>query len=428
MLINKKEMEVKNCYLNEHNSEYARNGENERMERNHIWTKDFIVLLTSNFFVSLTFYLLMTSMAVYAIQTFHANESKAGLAASIFIIGALFARLFAGKFIDAIGRKKMLYSGLSLFFLGTIAYLFVTKMGLLMIIRFIHGIGFGISTTTLTTVNMSTLPKNKRGEGTSYFSLSTAAGTAIGPMLAMFITNVFSYEMFIVCVIFSACALLSPALGTIVEIDLTPEQKETIKRSFHLNDFFEKKALPLALLMFIGGIAYSGIVSFINSYAMENQLTSAASFFFVVYAIFLFLGRPIAGKIFDAKGENIVVYPSFVMFAASLLFITYASNGFILLLAGACLALGYGTIISSMQTLVAKVSPPERLGLAISTFFICMDGGMGLGPYLLGFIVERFGFHTMYFVLAISIFCLIPVYYIVHGKKASLSQKQKMVA
>lgn len=390
------------------------------MSRDKIWTKDFIVLLLSNFLVSLTFYLLMTSMAVYAVHEFHVSESRAGLAASIFIIGALAARVFSGKFIDVIGRKKMLYGGLGLFLIGSIAYLFVTNISLLMVIRFIHGIGFGVSTTTLTTVNMSTLPISKRGEGTGYFSLSTAAGTAIGPFLALFITNHFNYDMmFIYCIIFSALALLSPALGTVTEIHLTEEEKENIKKGFHLKDFYEKKALPVSMIMFIGGIAYSGIVSFINSYAIALNLTDAASFFFVVYAIFLFLGRPVAGKIFDAKGENIVVYPSFVMFAISLLLVTVAKNGFILLLAGAFLALGYGTIISSMQTIVAKVSPPHRLGLGISTFFICMDGGMGLGPYLLGLVVEHFGFSTMYFILSIIIILMIPIYYLVHGRKAN---------
>ena len=393
------------------------------MEREKIWTKDFVFLLTSNFLVSLSFYLLMTTMAVYAIQQFNVTESRAGLAASIFIIGALIARLFAGKFIDVIGRKKMLYSGLILFLIGSITYLFVTSIGFLMVIRFIHGIGFGISTTILTTASMSILPRDKQGEGIGYFSLSTAAGTAIGPFLALYLTSHFSYNtMFINCIIFSFIALVSTALGTITEVDLTSEQKQKIKKSFRFKDFYEKEALPIALLMFISGMVYSGVISFINSYAIELNLTKAASFFFVVYAIFLFLCRPIAGKIFDKKGENIVVYPSFIFFAISLLLITFVKNGFMLLLAGVFLALGYGTILSSMQTIVGKVSPPHRLGLAISTFFICMDAGMGTGPYILGLIAEQFGFHSMYSVLAIAIFFLIPAYYLVHGKKASTAK------
>lgn len=77
------------------------------MQRDRMWTKDFIVLLASNFFIVLTFYLLLTSMAVYAMKYFHASKSSAGLAASIFVIGAMAARLYAGKFIDVVGRKRI---------------------------------------------------------------------------------------------------------------------------------------------------------------------------------------------------------------------------------------------------------------------------------------------------------------------------------
>ena len=225
--------------------------------------------------------------------------------------------------------------------------------------------------------------------------------------------------MFLYCIVFSIIALSSIMFVTIQEVDLTLEQKETIKKSFRLKDFYDKEALPISLLMFISGIAYAGVISFINSYATELKLTNIASFFFIVYAIFLFIGRPIAGKVFDRKGENIVVYPSFVFFSMSLFLISFANNGFILLLSGVFLAIGYGTIMSSMQTIIGKVTPPHRLGLAISTLFICMDAGAGTGPFILGLIAEQFGFQMMYCVLAIAILLLIPAYYFVHGKNAS---------
>lgn len=167
--------------------------------------------------------------------------------------------------------------------------------------------------------------------------------------------------------------------------------------------------------MFLCGIAYSGVISFINSYAIELNLTKAASFFFVVYAIFLFICRPMAGKLCDQKGENVVIYPAYIAFVFSLVLLTFVANGWMLL---ASVAIGYGTIMSSMQTIIGKTTAPERLGLAISTFYICMDAGMGTGPYVLGIIAEHFSFHVMYGALAVVICCLILAYYVVHGKKA----------
>jgi len=51
---------------------------------------------------NLTFLLLMTNLAIYAAEEFNASQSKAGLASSIFIIGALVFRLFTGKYIERI--------------------------------------------------------------------------------------------------------------------------------------------------------------------------------------------------------------------------------------------------------------------------------------------------------------------------------------
>ena len=82
------------------------------MNKSKLWTKDFIIAFTANFFIALVFYLLMTTLTVYAVTQFNAAQSKAGLASSIFIIGASFSRLFAGKYIEVIGRKKLLYGSL----------------------------------------------------------------------------------------------------------------------------------------------------------------------------------------------------------------------------------------------------------------------------------------------------------------------------
>ncbi len=76
------------------------------MNKEKLWTKDFISVAAINFFLMLTFYLLMVTISVFAVNKFHSSESMAGLASSIFVIGALVGRLLAGKYIESIGRKK----------------------------------------------------------------------------------------------------------------------------------------------------------------------------------------------------------------------------------------------------------------------------------------------------------------------------------
>lgn len=69
--------------------------------------------------------------------------------------------------------------------------------------------------------------------------------------------------------------------------------------------------------MVLLGVSYAGIVTFIAAYAKELNLSSAASYFFIVYAGVLLISRPLAGKLLDKKGENIVIYPAIFVYLSS---------------------------------------------------------------------------------------------------------------
>ncbi|MCU9614429.1 MFS transporter [Caldibacillus lycopersici] len=399
------------------------------MNKSKLWTKNFITIALANLFVALSFYLLMTTMAVFAIEQFHASESKAGLAASIFIIGALLSRLFAGKYIEVVGRRNMLFGSLLLFFIATLLYFPVASLNLLLLVRFIHGVAFGVANTALSTIAMDMIPNDRRGEGTGYYSLSATGATAVGPFLGLFISQHAAPKMiFVACTLFTVVSIFILLFTKIPQATITMAQLEEMKRGFKLQDFFERKALPISIVMIFMGIAYSGIVSFINSYAIDIDLVESGSLFFIIYAVFLFLSRPFTGRLLDAKGDNIVIYPALIIFSLSLLLLSQVHHAFVFLLCGALIALGFGTMMSSAQAIAIKLSPKHRVGLATSTFFICLDGGMGIGPFLIGMIVPHVGYRGMYIALAILVFLSIYLYYFLHGKKGTIAQQQSPAA
>lgn len=389
------------------------------MEKPQLWTKDFILYFFSNLFNALTFYTLLTTMALYAIESFAASESTAGLASSIFVIGALIARLIAGQSVEKIGRKKMMYASGVVFLLGTIGYFFVDSIALLFIVRFIHGLSFGFINTAMNTAVMSSIPPTRRGEGTGYYSLSTTVSTAIGPFLGVFLITNYNFEL--ILIVTTICALLSLALLLLIRVQeapLTEAERAAIQLGFKPANLVQKEAMPIALVTAFMGVAYSSIVSFINLYATELHLVSAASYFFLVYAIFLFISRPIGGRLLDAKGDNFIMYPSIVLFALSLWLLGTASTSFTLLTAAALMAFGFGTYMSAGQAIVAKVSPPNKIGLSMATYFIGLDFGVGVGPFVLGYVIQKMNYSTMYMLLAIVVLGLVIAYYFVHGKKA----------
>lgn len=384
-----------------------------------LWTKDFIMAALANLFVALTFYILMTTLAVYAADQFQASSSEAGLAASIFIIGALVARVLAGRYIEVIGRRRMLLGSLLLFLAAILCYFPVHRLSLLLAVRFMHGIGFGFAGTALSTTAMDLIPDERRGEGTGYYTLSATAATAFGPMLGLYLTRHYDFTMvFVASTVFALFAIVIALFLSIPEAKMTEEQRRAMGKGFRLQDFFEKRALPVSLIMVLMGIAYSGIVSFIQAYAIELKLEEAAGLFFTVYAAFLFISRPVAGRLQDRKGDNVVVYPCILSFAMSLVVLSLARSGFALLLAAVLAAIGFGTLSACIQTIAVRISPKHKIGLAVSIYFICLDGGTGIGPFLLGFLVPVMGYGGMYGVVGIVVASTAILYYYMHGRKA----------
>ncbi|MGO1058296.1 MFS transporter [Planococcus sp. FY231025] len=381
-----------------------------------LWTKDFILTSSVNFFLVLIFYLLMVTIAVYAVDAYDASTSEAGLVTGIFIIGVLAGRLLIGRFLDRIGRKRTMVVGLILFTLTTFFYFLDFGLTFLMFNRFLHGMMLGFAATAAGTIVAQIIPMSRKGEGIGYYSLSNTLATAIGPFIGLYMNQNSSYEMiFALCLACGVASLSISLFVTVPTIEAPPAGDEM--KGFKLAQYVEPKAVPITLVIFIAAFCYASVLSFISFYAVERDLVQAASFFFIVYSIAILISRPFTGRLMDVKGANYVMYPAFFIFAAGLLLLSTAESTTMFLLAGFLIGLGFGNMQSTTQAVAIKMTPPHRMGLATSTFFIFMDAGLGFGPYLLGFIISFTGYSMLYAILGGVVAAASILYYFLHGRK-----------
>lgn len=395
------------------------------MNKTNLWTRDFIIVSIANFFLYFTFYLLMVASTTFATENFQATPSQAGLASGIFVVGTLFARLYSGKSINKIGWKKMLYIGFIIFLITTCFYFAVNSFSLLLLNRFLNGAALGIASTATGTIVAKIIPNERRGEGTGYYALSVVLAAAFGPFLAMLLTQQIGImSNFVLCVILLAISFIAIFFLKVPAVN----QQKVQNSGFSLHHYFEVKAIPIAVVGFFAAIGYSSILTFLNTYTQKIDLVAIGSLFFVVYSIFSLVSRPFTGRLFDTKGENWVVYPAFLLFAAGLFLLSEVHHGYVLLVAGALVGLGYGTFSASAQAISIKVSPQERMGLATSTFFIFVDAGIGVGPYLLGLFVPSIGYRGMYLSMAVLMFLSLFLYYFLHGSKQDSTNHAKRAA
>ena len=381
-----------------------------------LWTKDFIITAMINFFLTMVFYLLIVIMAVYASNEYHASTSLAGLVTGIFIIGTLIGRLLAGRNIELIGRRKTLFIGLILFTVMSIFYFFSGSIYSLLIVRLLHGFTLGIASTAAGTIVADLIPASRKGEGIGYYSMSATLAAAIGPFFGLYLSQNTSYSIiFGFCLLLGMISLITAFLVNVPKVDFSIEESE--EKGFKISNFIEPKAMSIAIIVLVLGLCYSSVLSYINFYAAEKNLVEVASFFFLVYSVAILLSRPFTGRLMDLKGANYVMYPAFIIFTAGMLLLSTASGGTTLLLSGFLIGLGFGNIQSCSQAIAVKLTPPHRLGLATSTYFIALDAGLGFGPYLLGFIIPLIGYSSLYGILGFVVLASTVLYFILYGKK-----------
>lgn len=382
-----------------------------------LWTKDFLIVTFVHFLFATNFYLLIVTVSVYAMDRLHASPSSAGLAASIFVVGSPIARLFVGRLMERTGQRKILYAGLVLCLLMTLSYFGTNGILYLIIVRFIHGISFGMMHTAAASIAVRIIPRERTGEGLAYYMLAVPLATAIGPFLGMLILQHGEFRLiFVVCTVCAALALVG-ALFLATPETVSAEGRGEAAGGIRLKDFFEPKAVPISTVCGIIFLCYSSVLAFLSVYSRQIRLTDAAGLFFIVYSIAVLLSRPSVGRLVDSKGENSVMYPSLLAFIVGMLILSGAHNGFALLAAGALLGIGSGAVLTISQTVAVKVTPPLRVGIATSTFWIFVDVGGGAGPFILGLFIPYTGYRGMYLcVAAVALACAF-LYHMVHGRK-----------
>ena len=388
-------------------------------EKQPIWTKSFISISLSNLFIFIAFYGLLTSLPIYVVDELHRSKLDAGLIVTIFLLSAIIVRPFSGKLLEDYGKKRMLMISLILFTLCSFLYLWIEQYSLLLALRFFQGMWFSIATTATGSIAADLIPLKRRGEGLGYFVMSTNLAVVFGPLIALSLIQVTSFStLFLVLALLISIGLLITATSKINEGRSTATKA---KKRIQLSDLLDQKALPIAIIGSLVALSYSSVLSFLSIYAQELNLLDAASFFFVVFAVVMLVARPFSGRLFDTKGPHFIIYPALVLFLIGLFLLSITESSFMLLLSGAFIGLGYGTVVPSLQTLAVQATDRHRSGHATATFFTFFDSGLALGSYVLGIVATQLGYSTLYFITSAFMIVVIVCYKLVLNRKKPTS-------
>lgn len=379
-----------------------------------LWTKDFWAITIISFIIFFVFYVQLTLLPIYIADNLHATADKAGLLVTCFLIAAIIIRPFAGQWVGKYSNKTVLMLSSLAFLVVTALYPLCHSIEALLFIRVLHGITFGVITTVKGTISARLIPASRRGEGISFFSLAMGLAMVVGPWIGLNMARHSAYiEAFWLC---TGVSIVSIVLALIVAVPPVIRHADGSKPKLGFAAMFDRAAMPFALVTFFMTFAYAGVSAFLALYARELDLMAAASNFLLCYAIFLMICRAFTGNICDKKGPKYVVYPCLLAFTVGLVVLGYTHGSITMVLSGALIGIGYGSVTPIFQTQIISSVEPHKIGVANSLFFNAMDAGLALGAFVMGLMVDGVGYRSIYLMGAVLV-VLAGALYILQMKK-----------
>jgi MFS family permease len=358
-----------------------------------VWTRDFTRLTLSNFLMCSAYYSLISTLPVFISKELHAPASMVGMVLACYAVAAIMIRPFCGFGLDKFGRKTIFLASLLVYALIFNTYMFATSLVVMVVIRVAHGLTWGMTTTSNSTVAGDVIPGNKRGEGFGFFGVSTTAGMALGPLIGSFIFHQGGYNaMFL-----AGCLISLVSLGLAASIHYPGYYVPRAKLEFRWADLLESKTIIPSLNVLIIMLTYGGLLSFVALYGHEIGIRNPSGFF-LIYALGIISSRFTTGKWLDRNGPRriIVICLSLLIIGFPMLAFWQVPAGFYA--AAVILGFGNGVVFPTFQTMTNNMVTASRRGAASSTLFIAVDLGMGLGMILFGVISQFFSMAAAFLV------------------------------
>lgn len=379
---------------------------NTTLPKPQLWTRNFINVCIANFLMACSFNLLMPSIPLYITQHLGVPQTQTGIVLASYALALMFVRPFSGYLVDRYPRKLMLLIGFVGYVLVFFGYFWATTVIIFVLIRFMHGLTWGLSTVASSTLTIDVVPSSRRAEGVGFYATAMNVAMAIGPFIAIHIYQHYSFQTLL------WCAIGMGTLGILTAAMIQAPKRERVTRSEKMtfDRFFLRRGWPIFLNQMLPTFAWGTIGPFVAQYGLSNGMENPGAFF-LFWAGGIIISRVFAGKLVDRGYVHQVSIGALTMISFAFLAFATIHNVTIFCLSGVFIGIGYGALFPALQMLYINMAPNSKRGTANSTYYLAFDLGLAMGMLVGGYISGIFDFEVLYMVSAGLCFLSIFVYY-----------------
>lgn len=365
-------------------------------------------------------------------EDLNTSISKVSLTLTSYFIGISVGQLIYGPLLDRFGRKKPLILGLGLYFLTSVACIFVPNIDLLIGLRLLQALGGCVGMVATRAIIRDRFEAREIARAFSSLILVMGVAPIVAPTIGGYIANALGWRyIFVLLSLFSAILII--ILHNFLSESKGPDQTVSLKFSAIVQNYWEVlKDREFVLYGFAGSMAMAGLFVYIAGSPfvfMELLGFSEKSFgwLFGLNAFGFIAGSQLNRQFLKKRdSEKVTLITSVLLFLISLISLGAAALNLLgtFLLCASLFGFMFFLGFVNPNTTAMALAPFERNAGVASALIgsIRMLGG-ALSTGLIGLIHNG----TVFPMLSLMFVCAAVVIILVFGARIT-SQRQHLAA
>ena len=365
--------------------------------------REIWVMVSAAFIIALGYGLIAPLLPQF-IVSFDVSMAAAGLVVSIFSASRLIFAPAAGRLIDRVGTRGVYLTGLLTVAITTGLVGIAQAYWHIVALRAIAGIGSTMFTVAAMALIVKLSPPAIRGRCSATYATAFLLGNVIGPLVGASLSFLgFRWPFFIYGIGVALAALVVWVLMPAVNEAEDPGRQLPPMR---LNEAWGDTAYRAVLTSnFAQGWINMGVrvaVLPLFAAAIFHNGAKASGIALAVFAAGNAVVLQFSGSWSDRIGRRPLIMAGLVGSAVFVGTLGLANTVVMLLILSAFAGASSGLIVPSQQAAIADVVGSKRSGgQVLSTFQMAGDFGQILGPIVIGFLADHYGFEVAFAVCAV---------------------------
>jgi MFS family permease len=337
------------------------------------------------------FYLPLAVVPTFAAAA--GSGSAAGLANGALLVATVAGELATPRLIGRIGYRGALAVGLVLLGVPALALLASSSLVVIVAVGALRGVGFALTVVAGGALTASLIPQQRRGEGLALVGLVGGVPSLLALPMGVWLADRFGFG--IVFVVTAIVPML--ALATVPGL---PRREGAVEPRHGVLSGLRNRAITRPATIFAASAAAAGVVVTYLPLAVDGSATWLAPAALFAQPAASTLGRWIAGRIGDRRGQGRLLVPGTVLAVIGMAAMSLTHSPVSVIAGAAAFGTGFGVLQNATLSLMYARVPVAGYATVSAVWNAAYDLGMAVGAIGVGLLIAGTGYTPAFLIVA----------------------------